>query len=278
MVSAGQAPIGPHAPAMAIVYDGTAMYFTLSNPPGSNNENGMYAEAFEPTEPTPDPFWRFQGYVVYQLSPADADDNPTLVVRDLERVSMIGYTDIVDDVLSAWNNFILGADSCFSGEWIFDNDGPIMMMGSSISSLTGLAWHPDSIYCFLAMAFATTPHFMDPDCGTPQTMLFSKQGPFGPLQVQCVTPATVGMAEQMGARMRIWPNPVADVLHVRTPTPSSWRATCTDAQGRTVLQQRIFTEDVIPVSGLAGGVYHLMLRADDGSTISERFVVERAKR
>ena len=277
MVSAAQPPVGPDAPSVSITYDGTAMHFTLSNPPGSNNESGMYYEGFVPVDPTPDPFWRFQGYVVFELSPAD-DDSLLTIIHDQSRAPALVYTDIIDAISLPYINLIFGTDSCYSDQWILPNDGPTMTMSSYSSFITGDPWHPDSTYCFLALAFATTPHYIDPDCGTEQTVLFSRQSPFGALQVQCVTPATVGMTEEVNAPMRIWPNPTTDVLHVRTPTADTWQATCIDAQGRTVLQQRINVVDVIAVKDLPAGIYQIVLRADDGRVMNGRFVVERNAR
>lgn len=263
---------------MSITYDGSTMYFTLSNPPGSNNENGMYYEAFTPVDPTPDPFWRFQGYAVFELAPADADDSLLTIIHDYSRAPALVYTDTIDAVSLPYINLIFGVDSCYSDQWILPNDGPTMTLVSYSSFITGDPWEPDSTYCFLALAFATTPHYIDPHCGTEQTVLFSRQSPFGALQVQCVTPATVGMAEQVNASMRIWPNPATDVLNMRAPAAGSWQATCIDARGRTVLQQRIKAEDVIAVEDLSPGIYQLVLRADDGRVMNERFVVERSAR
>ncbi len=274
MVCAAQPPVGPDAPAMSITYDGTALQFTLYNPPGSNNENGMYVEAFTPVDPTPDPFWRFQGYVIYELSQADADDSLALVVQDLVRAQAFAWTDLTDDIDSAWDNFILDGDSCVHGNWDLYNDGPDMDTESIVSAITGQAWHPDSTYCFVAQAFATTPHFIHPVCGNEQNMLFSRRSPFGALLVYCITPATVGMHEHAAAQLHIWPSPTADVLHVRAPAAGSWQATCMDAQGRIVRQQRINAEDVIAVEDFSTGIYQVALHADDGSVMSERFVVE----
>ena len=86
------------------------------------------------------------------------------------------------------------------------------------------------------------------------------------------------MSEHTTARMRIWPNPTTDALHVRAPAAGAWQATCIDAQGRTVLQQRINAEDVIAVKDLPAGIYQIVLRADDGRVMSERIVVERNAR
>ena len=269
MMCSAQAPVGPDAPGMSITYDGSALTFALSNPPGSNNANGMYVEAFVPVDPTPDPYWRFQGYAIYELTPGDADDSLTYVIQDLDRAALIGWTDVTDTVLSAWNNFILAGDSCVDGPWQFDNDGPITTMATTVSALTGMPWQPTDIYCFVATAFATTPHFMHPECGTEQTMLFSRV-----LTAQCITPATVGMAEHTSGSISIGPNPTSDVLHVRT-SGGIWEATCLDALGRAVRQQRINAVDVISVTDLSAGVYRLMLREQYGQMHSAAFVVQR---
>ena len=260
---------------MSITYDGTAMSFSLSNPLGSNNENNMYYEAFTPVEPTTDPFWRFQGYAVFELAPADADDSLLTIIHDYSRAPARVQCDLADGVSLPWFNLIFGPDSCYSDQWMLPNDGLAMTMTAPNSFITGAPWDPQGNYCFLALAFATTPHHVDPHCGTEETMLFSRQSPFGALQVQCVTPGTVGMSEHTTARMRIWPNPTTDALHVRAPAAGAWQATCIDAQGRTVLQQRIKGEDVIAVKDLPAGIYQIVLRADDGRVMSERFVVER---
>ena len=275
---AAQVPMGPDAPDLAITTDGTALYFTLTNPPGSNNENAMYVESFLPMDPTDDPFWRFQGYVLYELAASDADDSLALVVLDPDRAQPIGYTDVADGITSAWNNFIIGTDSCSAAEWEFEDDGPVPTMASSVSALTGEPWHTDSTYCFLALAFATTPHFVDVECGTEQTMLFSRQSTSGALQVQCVTPATVGITEQAPLGMSLWPNPATEVLHIRTRGAGTRTATCTDAQGRVILQQRLNAEDAFGVGELSAGVYQIHVRAENGQVLTDRFVVDAAGR
>lgn len=265
-----QNPGGPDAPSLFIEYDGSALHFSLSNPPGSNNVNGGYIEAFAPTDPTPDPNWRFQGYVIYELAVADTNDSLAMVIQDPERARVIGMTDVADAVQTAWNNFIVDGDSCVVTAWDFDNDGPLMVMGAAFSAITGLAWNPNGTYCFVATAFATTPHYIDSDCGTEQTMLFSRV-----LHPQCITPATVGMTEELSAPARIWPNPVTDELRIQLPNASSWQATCFDALGRAVLHDIVQAQDRIATAALPNGTYQIVLRATDGSTVSARFVVAR---
>lgn len=259
---------------MMIAYDGSAMHFTLSNPPGSNNENGMYAEAFTPVDATPDPFWRFQGYIVFEFSQADTDDSLLTIIHDYHRAPALCYTDIADTIAMPHINLILGADSCYADQWILPNNGPLMTMSATTSFITGEPWHPDSTYCFLALAFATTPHYIDPHCGTEQNILFGQNGPFGALQVQCISPATVGMAEQVNTSPRIWPNPAADRVQLQLPTSGSWQATISDASGRTVLQRPIDPQHTLSVADLADGIYQLALRGNDGNMFVDRVVVK----
>ncbi|MCB9183182.1 MAG: T9SS type A sorting domain-containing protein [Flavobacteriales bacterium] len=102
----------------------------------------------------------------------------------------------------------------------------------------------------MATAFATTPHYIDSDCGTEQTMLFSRV-----LHPQCITPATVGMTEELSAPARIWPNPVTDELRIQLPNASSWQATCFDALGRAVLHDIVQAQDRIATAALPNGTY-----------------------
>src|SRR5436190_4829274 len=99
-----QAPNGPDAPDMVLLYDPVGMEFTfvLSNSAGSNN----YGESYNEWTPdgTPDPYWRFQGYAIYQFrSPADADDSLHLVILDPLRarpVIMVDNADTIHTMLS----------------------------------------------------------------------------------------------------------------------------------------------------------------------------------
>ncbi|HMQ74780.1 MAG TPA: hypothetical protein PKE21_08095 [Flavobacteriales bacterium] len=269
-----QTILGPDAPDLVVGRSGTALTFTLTDPPGSNNENGTYAEAFVPVEPTPDPAWRFQGYLIMELrSPADADDSLALVVADLQRAQVLALMDKVDTVDAASALFTQGSDSCFAGPVTLDNSGVLTTLQMWVSAFTGQPFHEDSTYCFVALAFATTPTFTDPVCGQPRTMLWSQRSPFGSLIPVCVTPGTIGMAEHGGARgLRVFPNPASDRVQLQVPQGYT-SLECYDARGALVHAAAMRGPGPLAVAGWPPGVYALLLRGD-GPPISARFAVE----
>lgn len=264
---------GPDAPVLTVGHTGSALTFALTDPPGSNNENGSYAEAFVPVDPTPDPVWRFQGYMVLELrSPADGDDSLAFVLADLERAQVIALVDKMDTVASAVALFTQGTDSCVIGPITLDNTG-FPPLWSTVSAFTGQPYHPDSTYCFVAVAFATTPTFTDPDCGAPRTMLWSQRSPFGSSISVCITPGTVGMAEHGGARgLRVFPNPASDRVQLQVPQGYT-SLECYDARGALVHEAAMRGPGPLAVAGWPPGVYTLLLRGD-GPPISARLMVE----
>jgi hypothetical protein len=275
--STAQVVDGPDAPDLSIGYDGSALLFTLSDPPGSNNELQAYVEQILPQEPSPDPFWRFQGYAVFELDPADLNGPFPLhtLIRDADRAPMVVQCDMADDIIVPDLIRILGTDSCYADGWVLPNNGLTQTMAATISPRTGQPWDPQGQYCFAALAFATTPVHTDTVCGLSQTMLFSRKAPIGAVQVHCISPATVGVDESTAANVRVWPNPVCDVLHIDAQLSGPCLATCADAQGRLVRQQRVHGNSGIPVADLSPGLYQLRVRTDGGRILTQRFVVER---
>src|SRR5688572_12357642 len=105
--------VGPDAPDMSITYDAEVGEFTfaLSNSPGSNNYGEGYSEWTD--DQTPDPYWRFQGYVIYQFrSPAEADDSLHLVILDTARVKPVLIVDKADTIFIMLHNlYTTGPDT-----------------------------------------------------------------------------------------------------------------------------------------------------------------------
>ncbi|MBK6628161.1 MAG: hypothetical protein IPG35_11325 [Flavobacteriales bacterium] len=264
---------GPDAPDLIVGRSGTALSFTLTDPRGSNNINGSYVEAFVPVDPTPDPAWRFQGYLIMELrSPADADDSLALVVSDLQRAHVLALMDKVDTVEAATALFILGTDSCFVGPVTLHNTDLFPQLDFVVSAFTGQPFHEDSTYCFVALAFATTPSFTDPICGQPRTMLWSQRSTSGALIPVCVTPGTIGIAEPEGERgLHVFPVPATEQVHVQAPR-GDWTVECTDALGALVHTGPLRDRGALAVAGWVPGVYTLLLRGD-GTLLHTRFVV-----
>ncbi|MCC6401442.1 MAG: hypothetical protein IT227_11830 [Flavobacteriales bacterium] len=269
-----QTILGPDAPDLLVGRSGTALTFTLTDPPGSNNVNGSYVEAFVPVDPTPDPMWRFQGYLIMELrSPAHADDSLDLVVADLQRAQALALMDKVDTVDAATALFTQGPDSCFVGPITLHNTDIFPQLESAVSAFTGQPFHEDSTYCFVALAFATTPIFTDPACGEPRTMLWSRRTPSGALIPVCVTPGTIGMAEHGSEHdLQVFPVPASERVQVQAPR-GQWTVECTDAHGAVVHSGPLGPDGSVALAGWAPGVYALGLRGERG-LLRTRFVVE----
>ncbi len=101
---------GPHAPDMAIEELDRELILTLSNRAGSNNANEDYEEA-DPFLPEtlidnngntyqPDPVYRFQGYIVYQLKNANVSVNE---LDDIDKARVAFQYDIKDGVAQLVN-------------------------------------------------------------------------------------------------------------------------------------------------------------------------------
>ncbi len=72
--------------------------------------------------------------------------------------------------------------------------------------------------------------------------------------------------------VKLFPNPVTDVLHINTTNRMYQTLTITNSIGQTILQQNInATETAIPVSKLAADIYYISLRGSAGVAV-KRFV------
>lgn len=221
----------------------------------------------------PRPAWRFQGYLIVELrSPADADDSLALVVADLQRAQVLALMDKVDTVDAATALFIQGTDSCFVGPVTLDNSGVPPTLQVSVSAFTGQPFHEDSTYCFVALAFATTPSFTDPVCGQPRTMLWSQRSASGALIAVCVTPGTIGMAEREGVHdLQVFPcRPRSGCRCGLRAARGRWSAPMPAALGCIPPRWDLTARCRGPV---VPGVYTLVLRGD-GGLFRTRLVVE----
>lgn len=79
-----------------------------------------------------------------------------------------------------------------------------------------------------------------------------------------VVTGSVGLDALAAAQpLQLFPNPVNDVLHLRTSGADTYHVTIVDAMGRTVQQQRIARS--LDVSALNTGAYTLLLHDLDGT-------------
>ena len=83
---------------------------------------------------------------------------------------------------------------------------------------------------------------------------------------------TVALTTTMTDALDVYPNPVAQTLHLRGFSNEPHTATVYDVYGRVAVPPHEPVDGMIAVGGLAGGTYLLELRLPDGRTVSKRFV------
>lgn len=277
LLAPAQGNQGPDAPLVTITYAaGTGFTFSLSNPITSTNYMEMYAETISPPEATPDPVWRFQGYVITQFaSEADMDDSVHLVVLDPDRARPAMIVDLSDTVTQVTYNTINGSDSCASMTWVLANAGTSSALSVSIDPFTLAPYHEDSTYCFLVQAFATNPYHLHPTCGTPEQIIVGWQSPIGVPWYGCVSSATVGVQEPSAPVVVIGPQPTADRLSISFPQGGTIQLRCFDSRGRIVHDRGFAGSTELDVRRWAAGTYALLLTGQDGKSSVHRFEVVR---
>lgn len=276
-VLGAQVTIGPDAPNMAITYDPAGGEFTyaLWNPSGSNNYGEAYMEWIDEPVPTPDQYWRFQGYAIYQFrSTADADDSLHLVIRDPARakpVLIVDRTDTIYDMLL--NLYTDGPDSCTAFTYGLDNTGLASEHINSFDPFTTLGYFEDSTYCFLAVAFAYNTYHESATCDTLQQVIFSKRSPAGSLQAFCVDLATVGIREPGTAGIVLSPSPAANDLSIMGLAGARYYLRCVSVMGSLMLDRSVRSGETIDVSMWPSGAYHATVRDAQGKSVRRTVVV-----
>lgn len=269
--------VGPDAPTTTITYtNGLGFTFGLSNPLGSNNVLEQYVEPIIPSEMSPDTFWRFQGYAIFQFESADdTTDDLHLVIKDLYRSTPLFVMDLADNVAQVSFRGIQGADSCAPSMWFLDNTGTQPVVSAFMDPYTQAPFVEDSTYCFLAVAFATNPYHNHPDCGSSDQVLFSTRTPFGALQAQCVLASPVGIAEHEQVEVTLAPQPASHTLTIASEKAWPFRVRCINGKGALVHDGSMTGRTGIDVSGWAEGYYGLLLTDEQGHTARKSFVVVR---
>ncbi len=95
--------------------------------------------------------------------------------------------------------------------------------------------------------------------------------PWSNAQIRLYTNGTLGTQDFLVDELKLWPNPVREVLNIQAPTEigSDLRVAMTDMSGRTIPITMV--NDQIDMSGLSSGVY-LVTMTSQGQTITKRVV------
>ncbi|HLW33552.1 MAG TPA: T9SS type A sorting domain-containing protein, partial [Aequorivita sp.] len=90
-------------------------------------------------------------------------------------------------------------------------------------------------------------------------------------QIRLYTNGTLDTPDFLADELRLWPNPVREVLNLQTPTEigSDLRVTMTDMSGRSI--PIMLVNGQIDMSGLSAGVY-LVTMTSQGQSITKRVI------
>lgn len=271
-----QMPDGPDAPDMSISYaDGEGFSFALSNTIASNNHQEMYVEQIIPGTGLDDPYWRFQGYVIYQFAtPGDADDSLVFVLRDPLRARPMMIVDVADGVQLA--NLLVnpnGTNPCTQAMWYLLDQGIPPELIVPMDPWTLEPHSPNTEYCFAALAFAYNAQYIEPDCGLESELYFSKKSAGGPLHVQCVIGAEVGLSEAWLNPLTWGPVPAGDELRLNGLPNGITHVRCVNALGAVVYDGTIHDGGSISTASWSSGHYTAHLIMPDGHRAAHPFLV-----
>lgn len=281
LASAQFVPNGPDAPEVSLMWnDGWS--FTLENPLSSNNYAGGYMELIPELESTDDPFWRFQGYLIFQV--VDTFNTYTDDAFDPALARLVGSSDLDDGITeltgvrhmqlldedgntvfeTCYYEHVIGADAGISFTYAVQED-----------AFTGAPLTETSNACYVAYAYASNPYMTSAACGGADELLLSKRASLGAMGLECVGEAYMGFADPGGTHISIGPNPCLGEFRL-FGIPGSVDLTIAAQDGRVVLDHsQLQPSTMIQAKDLAPGAYVVRARTRSGEVSSARLLVSR---
>jgi hypothetical protein len=270
----------PDAPLMDIQWS-AGYTITLYDPPGSNNYGQQYTEYIVGLGGL-DPYWHFQGYLLYQH--IDGDFVPW-DIYDPTRAVLIGQSDIADGV-GALSGVVHWHVTDTSGTVLLDtcivetvngaDAGLQFTYTATHDAFTGLPFTAIDTACFVAVAYAYQPDWYDTDCSAADPILISNRSPLGAIQAVCVTPQALAVNDMLqDDTWSIGPNPVEQALTI-TAAGAPLEVRVFNALG-AMMPLIVATGErmQVDVSDYPAGWYALRIKDAEGATRTQRFLVLR---
>lgn len=236
-------PDGPDAPDVEVVWN-SGYVLALSNAPGSNNVLEMYQEYIPELAGSDDPFWRFQGYLIFQVQPgfSASSSNPfdPMVSR------LIGSSDLADGqwvfsgsrhvhIEDDFGNVLL--DTCYAEAINASDEGSQYTYFVTNDAFTGQPLTQEDDVCYVALAFATNPYWGSAACGGPDEILISRKAALGSIMTWCADGTNTAVAEESLGRTSSIVSNVDGAVQVRNAQGSMLQVFAVD--GRCMLSHRV---------------------------------------
>lgn len=245
---------GPNAPDVNITYLSSPVAgfsFDISNSSISNNYNESYLEFDVSIDPTAqDRYWRFEGYMVFQLLNDTIDFNETFNTAYSKLAA-------VADIQNTYNSVNLVLDGCNDTSITLTNSGLTGEIFIENDAFTNLPFVESETYCFRVLAFAKNPYAEDASCSIFDYALIGPiTGNGTSITSSCaIANESVGLVEEAYEMVNIFPNPSNDAVCIRKNSGSSTLAlTVINELGQIVLEKN-FSEDSFKFELPKAGVY-----------------------
>ena len=262
----------PDAPEMEITTASGEFLFNLFNTINSNN----YLEGYHKKDytmlipeglPDCDSFYTFQGYQVYQVTGLDVRVSELTDETKARLVYQCDLADGIGDLYNYSNNMETGvSEPKLMVDAADEGIGHVFTAGTDL--FTGLALDPEVNYYYMAIAYAHNDylHYNPTDPGT----LYGQRRPYKPsrrtpgmnhVKVYETNPDAV-YAEELPVEIKIsvYPNPVTDVVYVKSESSLNLNLTIYDIHGKE-LRNFVVREglNTIDMSDFSKGIYYLNL-------------------
>jgi hypothetical protein len=265
---------GPNAPDVEIQFTSNEFQFQLSNSTTSNNFQEFYLEYDTGIDPLAlDLFWRFQGYIIYQVI-----DNSVSIFEttDANYVRIAAIVDLSDTITTIPYTSYNPINGCSSHSLVTTNTGIPSSISVSNDAFTGQPFVQDQSYCFRVYAFATNFYNMHQSCNSPDQLLLGYLSGQGvPLVTHCeLASESLSVLENESLSLLCYPNPVSELLVIKDAFQTATEITITDTEGRKIAEFNTLEKDSFDFSNYAPGYYFLHAKQGSGDLIkSEKIIV-----
>lgn len=254
--------LGPDAPDVEVSFENNEFKFDWNNPSMSNNYNLNYLE-FDPSISGADPYWRFQGYILYQ-SINDQVDIYEFLDPDLVRIVKI--VDIADTInfINAIKGNALG--DCFDHSLALPNVGLDDPFYAGIDPFTGAPYIENEEYCFKVFAFASNPFHVDSTCQAIDQLVIGYSGAIGDVQQHCISADPTGLQEYETLSIDDpYPNPFFDSFNLNFfEVHDNVEVNIFNTHGSLILTQNYNVTDLAKVSFEGSkGIYFVEIRSQN---------------
>ncbi|MDX2360961.1 MAG: T9SS type A sorting domain-containing protein [Crocinitomicaceae bacterium] len=267
-------PNGPDAPDVSIQFLNSEFQLYLSNPMGSNNYQESYLEQnYNLDSLAPDQFWRFQGYIVYQVIDNSVSVFETTDPNYVRIAAIVDLADTISTLVYTSYDSIVG---CVSQTLNAPNTGIPNGIMLSNDAFTGQPFLQDQSYCFKVFAYGSNLYNTYPGCTTPDQIVSSWTTGHGTLVSTHCASATesLSIVENEESSLTCYPNPVTDLLVIESHSEEPIEIIIRDTGGRSIAEFTTAEMNTFDFSNYNPGYYFLHSRAiTSGLTQTYKIIV-----